>query len=44
MEKSWSNRWKRMVSGLATAKKIELFARNHREGWDAFGNQIEGNE
>lgn len=26
-----------------TAKKIELFARNHREGWDAFGNQIEDN-
>lgn len=23
-----------------TAKKIELFARNHRNGWDAFGNEL----
>lgn len=24
------------------AKKLELFARRRREGWDVFGNQVEG--
>lgn len=36
--------YKMLEDMFPTAKKIELFARNHREGWDAFGNQIEGNE
>lgn len=33
--------YKMLEDMFPTAKKIELFARNHRDGWDAFGNQIE---
>lgn len=30
-----------LESMFPEAKKIELFARKHRSGWDAFGNEIE---
>ena len=30
-----------LIEGLyKTGKRIELFARNAREGWDAWGNEV----
>lgn len=32
----------RIAQMFPTQRKIELFAREHHEGWDVFGNEVEG--
>lgn len=31
-----------LIEKVTTGERVELFARNHRDGWDVFGNEING--
>ena len=33
---------RRMIEKVSYAPRIELFAREKHEGWDAWGNEVEG--